>query len=218
MRRAAMVTSFIVINPAAFTHTSVALRDALAAVAIPYIEVHLSNVHAPRGLPPSFVLVRWRGRRDLGFGPRATIFAIEARSAARACRRLAPGHCPAYPATGVRPGSAPAPRRGEHHGSAQDQEADRPAGRIQPGRAGIREGEEIMRLSRLPRACPWRMQAAARRLPTSRRAAPRGRRRAARDAAGSGIRRQGTARRARGARADGRHLLWLAHPGCRRRS
>jgi len=37
---------FIIINPAAFTHTSVALRDAMLSVAIPFIEIHLSNVHA----------------------------------------------------------------------------------------------------------------------------------------------------------------------------
>lgn len=39
-------TGYIIINPAAFTHTSVAIRDALSAVAIPFIEVHISNVYA----------------------------------------------------------------------------------------------------------------------------------------------------------------------------
>jgi 3-dehydroquinate dehydratase II len=39
-------TEFIIVNPAAFTHTSVALRDALSGVAIPFVEVHLSNVFA----------------------------------------------------------------------------------------------------------------------------------------------------------------------------
>lgn len=45
-RAAAQDVDFIIMNPAAFTHTSVALRDALQATGIPFIEVHLSNVHA----------------------------------------------------------------------------------------------------------------------------------------------------------------------------
>lgn len=46
VQAAAGQCDFLLINPGAFTHTSVALRDAILAVAIPFIEIHLSNVHA----------------------------------------------------------------------------------------------------------------------------------------------------------------------------
>lgn len=46
VQQAAGDVDFIIFNPGAFTHTSVALRDAMLAVAIPFIEIHISNVHA----------------------------------------------------------------------------------------------------------------------------------------------------------------------------
>lgn len=46
IHQAANNIDYIIINPAAFTHTSVAIRDALLAVAIPFIEVHMTNIHA----------------------------------------------------------------------------------------------------------------------------------------------------------------------------
>jgi len=61
---------YILINPAAFTHTSVAIRDALLAVSIPFIEIHLSNVARPRAVPPPFLPVRYRRWRDLWAGCR----------------------------------------------------------------------------------------------------------------------------------------------------
>ncbi|MFG0833977.1 type II 3-dehydroquinate dehydratase [Aeromonas bivalvium] len=69
---------FIIINPAAFTHTSVALRDALLGVAIPFIEVHLSNVHAREPFRHHSYLSDVAKGVICGLGPDGYTFALTA--------------------------------------------------------------------------------------------------------------------------------------------
>lgn len=68
---------FIIINPAGYTHTSVALRDALAAVAIPFIEVHLSNVHARESFRHRSYFSDLAVGTIVGLGSRGYDFALE---------------------------------------------------------------------------------------------------------------------------------------------
>jgi 3-dehydroquinate dehydratase-2 len=77
--------AFILINPGAYTHTSIALRDALAAVAIPFIEVHLSNVHAREEFRKHSYLSDLAVGVVSGFGADSYEFALEA-----ALRRIGP--------------------------------------------------------------------------------------------------------------------------------
>lgn len=78
-------TAYIIINPAAFTHTSVALRDALAAVRIPFIEVHLSNVHAREPFRHHSYFSDLAAGVIAGLGPMVYELALEA--AARTLKR-----------------------------------------------------------------------------------------------------------------------------------
>ena len=71
-------TSYIVINPGGFTHTSVALRDALAAVSIPFVEVHLSNVHARESFRRHSYFSDAATGVVCGFGLQGYRFALEA--------------------------------------------------------------------------------------------------------------------------------------------
>ncbi len=69
--------AFIVINPAAFTHTSVAIRDAIAAVAIPFVEVHLSNIHRREPFRHHSYFSDLATGVVAGFGPPGYRFALE---------------------------------------------------------------------------------------------------------------------------------------------
>lgn len=77
---------FIIINPAAFTHTSVAIRDALLGVDIPFIEVHLSNVHAREPFRHHSYLADKAVGVICGFGASGYEFALEAAARHLSCR------------------------------------------------------------------------------------------------------------------------------------
>ena len=68
---------FILINPGAYTHTSVAIRDALAAVAVPFIEVHLSNIHRREAFRHHSYLSELAVGVVVGLGPAGYRYALQ---------------------------------------------------------------------------------------------------------------------------------------------
>src|SRR5690606_35375474 len=134
-------TAFILINPAAFTHTSVAIRDALAAVAIPFIEVHLSNPHAREPFRRTSYFSDLAVGVVCGFGPSSYALALTT-----ALARL-------DAATGARILSLS--KRTQHEATMDLRKIKKLIDLLEESNLSeieIREGEESVRLSRTPAA------------------------------------------------------------------
>ena len=85
----------IVLNAAAYTHTSVALRDAIAAAGVPTIEIHLSNIHAREEFRHKSLIAPVCRGQIVGFGANSYVLAVDAAISLRRAVRPARGHsCP----------------------------------------------------------------------------------------------------------------------------